>query len=66
MPTFGPFVVLLGQDRVDEAGQESRPGKGPHDVGAAADLADSGLLDQIWRQSLRRSATAGHLAGCRR
>jgi hypothetical protein len=37
--SFGPFVVLLGQHRADEAGHPGPAGEDPDDVGAAADLA---------------------------
>jgi hypothetical protein len=50
---FGSFVVLLGQDRADQADQGVAGGEDAHDVGAAAALAVQallGLLDQIWRQ----------------
>jgi len=36
---FGPFVVLFGQDRADEADQGVAAGEDADDVGAAADLA---------------------------
>jgi hypothetical protein len=36
---FGPFVVLLGQDRADKADQRVAAGEDPDDVGAPADLA---------------------------
>jgi len=36
---FGPFVVLLGQDGADQAGDRVAVGEDADDVGAAADLA---------------------------
>ena len=36
--SFGPFVVLLGEDGADEAGDGVAVGEDPDDVGAAADL----------------------------
>lgn len=35
---LGPFIVLLGQDRADEADDAVAVGEDPYDVGAAADL----------------------------
>ena len=53
----------------DEAGQGVEAGKMPT-TPVRRRISRFGrscpLLDQIWRQSLRRSATAGHVAGCRR
>ena len=41
---LGPFVVLLGQDRTDQADQGIAAGEDPDDVGAAADLPVEPLL----------------------
>ena len=41
---FDPFVVLLGQDRADEADQAGAVGKDPDDVCAAADLPVEGFF----------------------
>ncbi len=36
--SFGPFAVLFGQNRADEADQGAAVGEDPDDGGAAADL----------------------------
>jgi len=41
---LGPFIVLLGQHRADEADQAVAVGEDPDNVGAAADLAVEPLL----------------------
>ena len=41
---FGPLVVLLGQDRADEADHGLTVREDPDDVGSAADLAVEALL----------------------
>ena len=49
-PGLGPFVVLFGQHRSDEADQGAAVGEDPDDVGAPPDLlveALRGLFDQI-------------------
>ena len=58
---FGPFVVLLGQDRADQSDQGGAVGEHTDHVGAAADLLFSlscGLFDQIGRQSYITSLDA--------
>jgi hypothetical protein len=42
--SFGPFVVLFGQDRAGQADQGVAAGRYPDDVSAAADLAVEPLL----------------------
>lgn len=42
--SFGPFVVLLGQDSADEADQGVTAGEDPHDVGPAAYFPVQALL----------------------
>ena len=44
---FGPFVVLFGQDRADEADEGVAVGEDPDDVGAAADLLVQPLLGVV-------------------
>jgi len=41
---FGPLVVLLGQDRPDEADDRAAVREDPDDVGAAADLPVDALV----------------------
>ena len=56
---LGPFVVLLGQHRADQADQSGAVGKEADHVGAAADSLVSrscGLFDQICRQISRGNA----------
>jgi hypothetical protein len=52
----GPFVVLFGQDRADQADDRGAVEEDANDVGAAPDLevqALAGLFDQICRQTSR-------------
>jgi hypothetical protein len=41
--SFGPFVVLLGQDGSDQADDRGAVGEDAYDVGASADLAVEAL-----------------------
>jgi hypothetical protein len=45
--SFGPFVVLLGQDSADEPDQRVAAREDPDDVGAAADLPVQPLLGVV-------------------
>jgi hypothetical protein len=42
-PSFGPFVVLLGQDGADQVDDRCPVGEDSNDVGAASDLAVKAL-----------------------
>jgi hypothetical protein len=42
--SFGPFVVLFGQDGADEADQGVAAGEDPHNVGPSADFPVQPLL----------------------
>ena len=44
---FGPFIVLLGQYRTDQAGDGIAVGEDPHHIGAAADLFVQPLVGVI-------------------
>jgi hypothetical protein len=45
--SFGPFVVLLGEDGAGQADEGVAAGEDPDDVGAPADLAVQPLLGYL-------------------
>ena len=52
---LGPFVVLFGEDRADEADDGVAVGEDTDDVGAAADLAVEALVGVAGTRSGARS-----------
>ena len=58
--TFGPFVVLLGEDGADEPDNARPVGEDADDVGAAADLPVEPLVvGSAWGESTTRSKVVG-------
>ena len=61
---FGPFVVLLGQDRADEPDDGVAGGEDPDDVGAPADLSVEPLVYPALVGRSSMSAWSVTLVGC--